>query len=84
VSAALLWGAVAASSLVLGALLGLARQWHDSLIGVVLGFGAGALISSISFELTEKDSVWAGRWRWPWGSRREHWPSSSPTVGLSG
>jgi zinc transporter, ZIP family len=54
VSAALLWGAIAASSLVLGALLGLARQWHDSLIGVVLGFGAGALISSISFELTEE------------------------------
>jgi ZIP family zinc transporter len=54
VSAALLWGAIAASSLVLGALLGLARQWHGDLIGVVLGFGAGALISSISFELTEE------------------------------
>jgi ZIP family zinc transporter len=54
VSAALLWGAIAASSLVLGALLGLARQWQDGLIGVVLGFGAGALISSISFELTEE------------------------------
>jgi zinc transporter, ZIP family len=37
---------------VLGAVLGVARQWHDGLIGVVLGFGAGALISSISFELT--------------------------------
>jgi ZIP family zinc transporter len=54
VSAALLWGAIAASSLVLGALLGLAREWHDCLIGVVLGFGAGALIASISFELTEE------------------------------
>jgi ZIP family zinc transporter len=52
VSAALLWGSVAAVSLVLGAVLGVARQWHDGLIGVVLGFGAGALISSISFELT--------------------------------
>jgi zinc transporter, ZIP family len=51
VSGALFWGAIAASSLVLGALLGLARQWHDGLIGLVLGFGAGALISSISFEL---------------------------------
>ena len=29
-----------------------ARRWHDGLIGVVLGFGAGALISSILFELT--------------------------------
>ena len=48
---ALGWGAVAASSLLLGALLGVARQWARGLIGVVLGFGAGALISSISFEL---------------------------------
>jgi ZIP family zinc transporter len=38
----------------LSRLLGLARQWHDGLIGVVLGFGAGALISSISFELTQE------------------------------
>jgi zinc transporter, ZIP family len=38
---------------VLGALLGLARQWHPGLIGIVLGFGAGALISSVSFELVQ-------------------------------
>jgi ZIP family zinc transporter len=44
---------VAASSLVLGALLGLARAWPDRLIGLVLAFGAGALISSVSFELFE-------------------------------
>ena len=53
-SAALLWGTIASSSLVLGALLGLARAWHKGLIGVVLGFGAGALISSVSFELVEE------------------------------
>ena len=52
-SAALGWGVVAASSLVLGALLGLARAWPDRLIGLVLAFGAGALISSVSFELFE-------------------------------
>jgi ZIP family zinc transporter len=51
VTAALGWGAVAASSLVLGALLGVARTWSQTVIGLVLGFGAGALISSISFEL---------------------------------
>jgi zinc transporter, ZIP family len=51
---ALGWGALAASSLVIGALLGVARQWHQWLIGVVLGFGAGALISSISFELAQE------------------------------
>ena len=48
------WGAVAASSLVLGMLLGLARTWPSRLIGLVLAFGAGALISAVSFELFEE------------------------------
>lgn len=52
--AALGWGALAASSLVLGALIGLARPWPDKAIGLVLGFGAGALISAVSFELAEE------------------------------
>jgi ZIP family zinc transporter len=51
VGAALGWGALAASSLVLGALLALARSWSDRLVGLVLAFGAGALISAVSFEL---------------------------------
>ena len=51
---ALGWGALAASSLVIGAILGVARRWHQGWIGAVLGFGAGALISSISFELAEQ------------------------------
>jgi len=50
-SAALGWGALAASSLVIGALLGIARRWPDVLIGLVLAFGAGALISAVSFDL---------------------------------
>ena len=49
--AAILWGVVAASSLVIGAVLGLARPWPRKLVGLVLGFGAGALISAVSFEL---------------------------------
>ena len=52
--AALGWGVVAASSLVLGMLLGLARSWPTRLIGLVLAFGAGALISAVSFELFEE------------------------------
>jgi len=52
--AALGWGALAASSLVLGALLSFARQWSRVQLGVVLAFGAGALISSVSFELAEE------------------------------
>jgi zinc transporter, ZIP family len=48
---ALGWGALAASSLVLGALLAFARRWPAQQIGLVLAFGAGALISAVSFEL---------------------------------
>ncbi|WP_028062551.1 ZIP family metal transporter [Solirubrobacter soli] len=50
-TAALGWGALAASSLVIGALLGIARHWPHVLIGLVLAFGAGALISAVSFDL---------------------------------
>jgi ZIP family zinc transporter len=48
------WGVVAASSLVIGMLLGLARSWPSRVIGLVLAFGAGALISAVSFELFEE------------------------------
>lgn len=48
------WGALAASSLVLGAVLALVRSWSDAIVGLVLGFGAGALIASVSFELAEE------------------------------
>ena len=51
---ALGWGALAASSLVIGALLGLVRPWPPRLIGLVLAFGAGALISAVSFDLAEE------------------------------
>jgi zinc transporter, ZIP family len=60
VLSALLWGAVAASSLVIGAVLGVIRRWDNRLIGAVLGFGAGALISSVSFELVEEGLATAG------------------------
>ena len=53
-TAALGWGALAASSLVIGALLGMARDWPPRLIGLVLAFGAGALISAVSFDLAEE------------------------------
>ena len=54
VGAAFGWGALAASSLVIGALLGLARPWPDRLVGLVLAFGAGALISAVSFDLAQE------------------------------
>jgi ZIP family zinc transporter len=54
VSAAVGWGALAASSLVLGALLGMLRAWPRRLVGLVLAFGAGALISAVSFDLAQE------------------------------
>jgi ZIP family zinc transporter len=52
--AALGWGALAASSLVCGALLSFARRWSPRQVGIVLAFGAGALISAVSFELAQE------------------------------
>ena len=52
--AALGWGALASSSLIIGALLGLARRWPDRAVGAVLAFGAGALISAVSFDLAQE------------------------------
>jgi zinc transporter, ZIP family len=54
VAAALGWGTLAASSLVIGALLSVARDWPKQLVGLVLAFGAGALISAVSFELAQE------------------------------
>jgi ZIP family zinc transporter len=51
--AALGWGALAASSLVIGVWLAFVRSWSPALIGLVLAFGAGALISAVSLELVE-------------------------------
>ena len=50
---ALLWGGIAAASLLLGAVLAVARPWSDTAIGLVLAFGAGALIAGVAVELAE-------------------------------
>ena len=51
---ALGWGSLAATSLVVGAFLALVRHWRSALVGGVLAFGAGALISSVAFELAQE------------------------------
>jgi ZIP family zinc transporter len=58
--AAVGWGALAALSLVIGAVLGLVRPWADRLVGLVLAFGAGALISAVSFELAQEGIALGG------------------------
>jgi ZIP family zinc transporter len=60
---ALGWGSLAAGSLVLGALLAFARAWSDRQVGLVLAFGAGALISAVSIELAE-EGVRVGGFGW--------------------
>ena len=41
-------------------MLGLARDWPKQVVGLVLGFGAGALISAVSFELALEGAKHAG------------------------
>jgi zinc transporter, ZIP family len=60
VTAALGWGALAASSLVLGCVLALVRRWPERLVGAVLAFGAGALISAVSFDLAQEGVALGG------------------------
>jgi ZIP family zinc transporter len=53
-TAAFAWGLVAASSLVLGALLALHRPIGRRALGLVMAFGAGVLISAVAYELVEE------------------------------
>jgi ZIP family zinc transporter len=60
---AFLWGLLAASSLVLGALVVDIRMPGKVTLGLVMGFGAGVLLSAVSFELVEEAvEVSEGQW----------------------
>jgi ZIP family zinc transporter len=48
------WGLVGGFALVLGAVIGLTVPTSQRVIGLVMGFGAGALISALAFDLTEE------------------------------
>jgi zinc transporter, ZIP family len=48
------WGALAASSLILGGILALRLQVSGRVLGLVMGFGAGVLISAVAYELVEE------------------------------
>ena len=52
--AAGLWGAVAGSALIVGALLGYYLPISARLIAAVMGFGAGVLVSVLSFDLIDE------------------------------
>ena len=48
------WGTLAASSLVIGAIVALVFKISLRVIGLIMGFGAGVLISAVSFDLIEE------------------------------
>jgi ZIP family zinc transporter len=53
-AAAFGWGLLAASSLVIGALVALLLPIGLRTIGLIMGFGAGVLISAVAFDLVEE------------------------------
>ncbi len=53
-AAALAWGILAASSLVIGALIALLFPIGRRPVGLIMGFGAGVLISAVAFDLVEE------------------------------
>src|SRR4051812_17086735 len=58
-AAAFGWGTLAASSLVLGAAVALRVPIGLRAIGLVMGFGAGVLISAVAFDLVEEAAATA-------------------------
>jgi ZIP family zinc transporter len=48
------WGLIGASSLLIGAIVGVKAGLSDIAIGMVMAFGAGTLISAVAFELTDE------------------------------
>jgi ZIP family zinc transporter len=53
-ASAFLWGVLAASSLVIGAALAITLHIQRRAIGLIMAFGAGVLISAVSFDLVEE------------------------------
>ena len=54
---ATLWGGIAASSLVIGGALALRFRLPVRLVGLILAFGAGTLISAVAYELVPDVTV---------------------------
>ncbi len=60
---ALIFGAVASSALVIGAVLGVRVQVPKAVLAGMLAFAAGALITALAFELFEDAYEQGGIWR---------------------
>ena len=55
------WGFVGGVSLLVGAVVGVYLPTPQRIIGLVMGFGGGVLISALAFELTEEAYTRSGR-----------------------
>jgi zinc transporter, ZIP family len=53
---AILWGGLAAASLLIGFLLA-GRGLSNRTLGIIMGFGAGALLSAIAYELIPESAI---------------------------
>src|SRR5215203_7491661 len=60
---AIIFGAIASSALILGALVGARVQFPKRVLAGMLAFAAGALITALSFELFEDSYERGGIWR---------------------
>ena len=58
---AFFWGLLAASSLILGGLIATRVTLSKMVLGMIMAFGAGSLISAVSYELVF-ESVRMARW----------------------
>ena len=63
---AFFWGFVGAVSLLIGAVVAIALPPSRRTLGLIMGFGAGVLISALSSSWSERR--WSSRTGWP-GSR---------------
>src|SRR5512132_4068592 len=63
-AAAFGWGLLAGSSLVIGAVVALRLRISLRSIGLIMGFGAGVLISAVAFDLVEEAADKAARSGW--------------------
>ena len=58
------WGALAASSLVIGAVIALLFKIRLRTIGLIMAFGSGVLISAVAFDLVEEAVGMASGYGW--------------------
>ena len=63
-SGAFAWGVLAASSLLIGALVVMWKPVRQSTLGLVMAFGAGVLISAVAYELVA-EAITTGESYWP-------------------